>query len=699
MKVFLLGILISLPITAFAENGKTGLKPLTPKELRRQQKELGLRKIKKIKPNALGLSRINEERSQMGLSPISRSEEARMGKETEVDLEADEDFESLSGGADITVTDGFGGVLPASIDNSKLSSFPTIGTQAWNSCSAWAMGYYQFSHNNGLALSWVNNTTSKATTCSPKFIYNMINNGLDAGSYFADALNVLQKHGCVTWDKFPEDSNNRAWDLNPLHWKDAIHYRSMPFQYIYNIDTATGLSQVKQLLNNGYVLTFGTYVNSWVYTTIKANPNSTSNPLTGQKVMKYVNGTNGSHAMTVVGYDDNAWVDINSNNIVDSGELGVFKIANSWGTSWGHSGYIWVAYDALKTTSGVSGGPSSGRVPGFQSRLVYHQPVRAINGVPYKPKYLAQFKINHGSRKQMSLKFGWSTSSYTSPTSTYTPFALMNQGGAYAFNGTTTPVEATFVMDVSDLPFSSSNTNKFYFTMNDNSAGYAGTISDVQLIDVANGTQTAALIATPKTVDASSATVVLNYTSSIANQAPVAKLAASTLSGTAPLTVNFDGAGSSDPDGTIVSYRWNFGDGTTATGPYVTHTYSGSGNYSVTLTVTDDDGASATASTIITSSSNSTADIIKPAVTLTKPLSGSKYLPGITVSAAATASDNIGVTKVRFYANGYLKCTDYTAPYTCNFSMPFGTKIPVRARAYDAAGNYSVSGTSYISNF
>lgn len=53
--------------------------------------------------------------------------------------------------------------------------------------------------------------------------------------------------------------------------------------------------------------------------------------------------------------------------------------------------------------------------------------------------------------------------------------------------------------------------------------------------------------------------------------------------------VNFDGSGSSD-DGTIVSYSWDFGDGSTATGVRVSHIYSTPGNYTVTLTVTDNGG-------------------------------------------------------------------------------------------------------------
>ncbi len=59
------------------------------------------------------------------------------------------------------------------------------------------------------------------------------------------------------------------------------------------------------------------------------------------------------------------------------------------------------------------------------------------------------------------------------------------------------------------------------------------------------------------------------------------------------LTCQVDGWASADPDGTIVQWAWDFGDGTTASGPTASHTYAASGSYQISLAVTDDRGAQA----------------------------------------------------------------------------------------------------------
>lgn len=81
-----------------------------------------------------------------------------------------------------------------------------------------------------------------------------------------------------------------------------------------------------------------------------------------------------------------------------------------------------------------------------------------------------------------------------------------------------------------------------------------------------------------------------------ANQPPVAAVTA-TPSG---LSVAVDGSASSDADGTVSAYAWDFGDGGSSTGATASHTYATAGTYTVTLTVTDDKGATGSASTSVT---------------------------------------------------------------------------------------------------
>jgi len=73
---------------------------------------------------------------------------------------------------------------------------------------------------------------------------------------------------------------------------------------------------------------------------------------------------------------------------------------------------------------------------------------------------------------------------------------------------------------------------------------------------------------------------------------PIACLSASPTSGTEPLHVTFDASCSSDPDGSITSYSWDFDDGSFGSGRTTSHTF-GAGTYFVRLTVRDDDGLTA----------------------------------------------------------------------------------------------------------
>lgn len=84
-------------------------------------------------------------------------------------------------------------------------------------------------------------------------------------------------------------------------------------------------------------------------------------------------------------------------------------------------------------------------------------------------------------------------------------------------------------------------------------------------------------------------------------QLPTARFAMVPSAGSAPLQVTFDASSSSSPNGTIVMYAWNFGDGSTGSGMSAAHTYSVSveTTFLVTLSITDSTGAQAASSAAI----------------------------------------------------------------------------------------------------
>ncbi len=75
-------------------------------------------------------------------------------------------------------------------------------------------------------------------------------------------------------------------------------------------------------------------------------------------------------------------------------------------------------------------------------------------------------------------------------------------------------------------------------------------------------------------------------------------------SGAIGAEVTFDGSGSNDPDGGVVTLAWDFGDGSTGTGTTVAHAYTAAGAYTVTLTVTDDEGESTSCEHVVTIAAN-----------------------------------------------------------------------------------------------
>lgn len=117
---------------------------------------------------------------------------------------------------------------------------------------------------------------------------------------------------------------------------------------------------------------------------------------------------------------------------------------------------------------------------------------------------------------------------------------------------------------------------------------------------------------------------------------PVAEMTASPITGLAPLTVDFDGSASGDPEEEPITYLWEFGDGATdeTTTPLTSHTYTVNGDYTATLVVRDPGGLESAPFPVEILVGNEA-----PVPVITSPASGSKFRVGQTLTLTGSATD------------------------------------------------------------
>jgi glucose/arabinose dehydrogenase len=181
------------------------------------------------------------------------------------------------------------------------------------------------------------------------------------------------------------------------------------------------------------------------------------------------------------------------------------------------------------------------------------------------------------------------------------------------------------------------------------------------------------------------------YNGPAENAPPVAAASATPTSGSAPLAVQFSSDGSFDPEGSVITYSWNFGDGGTSTLANLQHTYSSQGNYTATLTVRDPQGLTGTDSETITVSNS--GDTTPPSISAVSAnnITDNGATIKWTTNEPADSRVDYGLT-TSYGSSTPLDPTLVTNHSVVLSNLSASATYHYRVRSKDAASNSAVSG-------
>ena len=241
----------------------------------------------------------------------------------------------------------------SSVDLSKDKYFPEIDNQgSIGSCVQWSVCYYNLGYR-------INKMYDRAATKDNRL-----------QPLFTHVFNCNEESmfstGVPTYGTCPDTSNISTLTPEYEVWKDASNNRLRgyimtrgPGDYRTRITSPDDpdLDLLKAMLRAHHPFSIAACISGFVTTDLKVSGKAGVNEgVVGQKAVRAVGGVR-NHMMTIVGYDDNIWVDVNDNGTIDDGEMGAFKLANSWGKGSGTDGFFWIAYDAQNSVSVVEGAP------------------------------------------------------------------------------------------------------------------------------------------------------------------------------------------------------------------------------------------------------------------------------------------------------------------------------------------------------
>ncbi len=379
---------------------------------------------------------------------------------TEADLEGVEKIETVSDYYEVTGNDTkpqarmrSAATLPSKVDNSDSEYFPEVDSQgSIGSCTAWALVYYQFTYEMNKSMG---RKTTPENTFSPKWAYNMVNEGVDEGSRLGDIYSVLKYQGAATLEQIPYDSDYLSWSPDEDIWSSTGDYRITDYQELkygrgntpITSPDDEDLEVIKTALSNGDILTYSTYIYSWNYSRLEKNEEVPENDAyAGESIATAQIGSNGSHRMTIVGYNDDIWVDINGDGSVQEQEKGAFKIVNSWGKDFANDGFCWVAYDALNKVSSVP------NMAAQSERCSIFENIARIDVEPYDSDsdIILTYKLNSSDREQTKI-YVIAENESERIEKEVVPYCCTYGFGSYSYDGTKSSNDGTMCFDLGNV--------------------------------------------------------------------------------------------------------------------------------------------------------------------------------------------------------------------------------------------------------
>lgn len=186
------------------------------------------------------------------------------------------------------------------------------------------------------------------------------------------------------------------------------------------------------------------------------------------------------HTITVVGYNDHIWVDLNKDGVVQPDEKGALKIADSGGIQAPNhnNGFLWMAYSTVG------------------SSIFQHRVNRMSIRNKYTPKVLGKITLTAVERDQIRFQFGRAQANTREPVRglVFDPCGLgyeagtagvsLISGGNLAFDGGRAPASGSFVFDLTDI--SGDNSADYWFLKIENSSVQPVIIDEFEIINAEN---------------------------------------------------------------------------------------------------------------------------------------------------------------------------------------------------------------------